>query len=223
MNTLVSALLHWRFYGTAKTVLSQDFERDTVNAIVAAAKQSYPNVPEAKLTETSFTVSIVLELSRLNIAFHDALCTADLTGEHVERLIDHTNWRLIRSSLGPLAKMSKLRGRGPIQMTRSTNRLLWKRIFTNPFMVTEVSTASIVAYDVKRCPMQEYYASQDRANVCRVAACNQDYRMADLWGVKLTRTQTLCNGGSVCDFRFTEKVAEATNSESMTTSYPMTD
>lgn len=61
---------------------------------------------------------------------------------------------------------------------------------------------------VTRCPYQELHrkllSSEDARDYCQGTACNLDYPLAEMWGGRLERTQTLVGGGRYCDFRYVD-------------------
>ena len=53
----------------------------------------------------------------------------------------------------------------------------------------------VVAFDVRRCPVAEYFQSQGLSQVCVDAWCNLDVPLARKWGARLERTGTLAQSG----------------------------
>jgi ubiquinone biosynthesis protein len=60
----------------------------------------------------------------------------------------------------------------------------------------------VVAFDVRRCPVAEYFRAQGLSQVCVDAWCNLDLPLARKWGARLERTGTLAQGAERCDFRW---------------------
>jgi L-2-amino-thiazoline-4-carboxylic acid hydrolase len=58
--------------------------------------------------------------------------------------------------------------------------------------------------DVRRCRYAEFYQALGEPELGFLLVCSADYLMAEGFGprIKLTRTQTLMQGASHCDFRY---------------------
>jgi hypothetical protein len=62
-------------------------------------------------------------------------------------------------------------------------------------------------FNVTRCRYAEFYKELGLADLGYLVHCNRDHAMIDGFNpdLKLTRTQTVMEGASHCDFRFTKK------------------
>jgi L-2-amino-thiazoline-4-carboxylic acid hydrolase len=71
---------------------------------------------------------------------------------------------------------------------------------------TEVKQQSRDAFDidVRRCRYAEFYNALGEPELGFLLVCSADYDMAEGFGadIKLTRTQTIMQGASHCDFRY---------------------
>jgi hypothetical protein len=58
--------------------------------------------------------------------------------------------------------------------------------------------------DVRRCRYAEFYNALGEPELGFLLVCSADYLMAEGFGpeIKLTRTQTIMQGASHCDFRY---------------------
>ena len=58
--------------------------------------------------------------------------------------------------------------------------------------------------DVRRCRYAEFYNALGEPELGFLLVCSADYDMAEGFGpeIKLTRTQTIMQGASHCDFRY---------------------
>ncbi|HWE21707.1 MAG TPA: L-2-amino-thiazoline-4-carboxylic acid hydrolase [Hyphomicrobiaceae bacterium] len=63
------------------------------------------------------------------------------------------------------------------------------------------------AIDVTRCRYAEFYKELDEPELGFLLVCSADFRMAEGFGpdIRLTRTQTIMQGASHCDFRYERK------------------
>jgi hypothetical protein len=70
----------------------------------------------------------------------------------------------------------------------------------------EVKAQSQDAFDldVRRCRYAEFYKALGEPELGFLLVCSADYLMAEGFGpeIKLTRTQTIMQGASYCDFRY---------------------
>ena len=62
-------------------------------------------------------------------------------------------------------------------------------------------------FNVRRCRYAEFYKELGLADLGYLMHCNRDHAMIEGLNpdLKLTRTQTVMEGASHCDFRFTKK------------------
>jgi hypothetical protein len=60
------------------------------------------------------------------------------------------------------------------------------------------------AIDIRRCSYAEFYKELGEPELGFLLVCSADFRVAEGFGgdVKLTRTQTIMQGASHCDFRY---------------------
>ncbi|MFQ5740811.1 MAG: L-2-amino-thiazoline-4-carboxylic acid hydrolase, partial [Acidobacteriota bacterium] len=57
-----------------------------------------------------------------------------------------------------------------------------------------------IYFDMRRCPVAEYFRSSGAADLCVGSWCNLDYGLAEMWGGWLERTGTLAGGDDCCRF-----------------------
>jgi len=64
-----------------------------------------------------------------------------------------------------------------------------------------------LGFHVTRCRYAEFYKELGLADLGYLVHCNRDHAMIDGFNpdLKLSRTQTVMEGASHCDFRFTKK------------------
>lgn len=65
-------------------------------------------------------------------------------------------------------------------------------------------THDAFAFDVKRCAYAEFYKALGEPDLGFLLICTADFAIAEGFGpdIKLTRTQTIMQGASHCDFRY---------------------
>jgi hypothetical protein len=71
-----------------------------------------------------------------------------------------------------------------------------------------------LAFNVTRCRYAEMYHALDLADLGSTLSCQRDFALIEGFNpaVRLTRTQTIMQGASYCDFRFEAPQADATSS-----------
>jgi hypothetical protein len=64
--------------------------------------------------------------------------------------------------------------------------------------------------DIRRCCYAEFYKALGEPDLGFLLVCSADYLMAEGFGpeIKLTRTQTIMQGASHCDFRYRRSRAD---------------
>jgi len=59
-----------------------------------------------------------------------------------------------------------------------------------------------VAFDCVKCPVAEFFASQNASELCVQTFCRLDFPLAETWGGQLERSGTIASGAERCDFRW---------------------
>ncbi|MBL6748913.1 MAG: L-2-amino-thiazoline-4-carboxylic acid hydrolase [Nevskia sp.] len=67
------------------------------------------------------------------------------------------------------------------------------------------------------CPIADYFESQGASDLCVGTWCNLDFALAEMWGGRLERHETLSAGCARCDFRFKGGPAIVTDTREMPT------
>jgi len=77
-------------------------------------------------------------------------------------------------------------------------------------MDTLESTPERLSFNVTRCRYAEMYRSLGIAEVGALLSCNRDFSLVEGFNpdIALTRTQTIMQGASHCDFRFVARPAK---------------
>ncbi|MFD1505712.1 2-amino-thiazoline-4-carboxylic acid hydrolase [Georgenia yuyongxinii] len=79
---------------------------------------------------------------------------------------------------------------------------------------TNVESDDVYSYDVHRCAYAEMYQSMGLAEIGYLLSCVRDFEFIHGYDpdVELTRTQTVMEGASHCDFRYVRRGAVRTGS-----------
>lgn len=150
----------------------------------------------------SFGVDRFLQFMQWDNALYRAMLEHRMPPEQAKQLIEEINWEVFGSGIGASFALSRLRSAKLQTRIQWILDLMFAMIFTNPFHKQAVPSDNGIAFDVVRCPVAEYFQQQGVPELTRAAACNLDYRMAQIWGVTLNRSQTIAAGDACCDFRF---------------------
>lgn len=161
---------------------------------------------QAELRKTrprySFGVNLFLRYMEWDVALYRVLLEQGMSQEQACRLIEDINWEIFGPGTKAAFLLSRLRSANPQTRIQWVLDLLFFVLFTKPFRKQAVPADSSVAFDVVFCPVAAYFQQHRVPELTRYAACNLDHRMAQNWGVKLERSQTIAAGASHCDFRF---------------------
>lgn len=118
------------------------------------------------------------------------------------RLIEEINWAVFGPVTAFSFAASRLRSKHLPTRVKWILDLMFGVIFTSPFRRSAVPSNDAIAFNVTVCPLAQYCREQGVPELTRYAACSLDHRMANNWGVRLMRTQTIADGDPHCDFRF---------------------
>lgn len=173
---------------------------DTTKRIVRAALIRH-KLYKGTRPRYSFGVNILLRHLAWDRALFEAASAEGLSETDAGAVVTDTKWDVF-GPLNTLAyRVSRIRSRANTTRVGWLLDALFRFLFTSPFERTKHSTDGL-AFDVTSCPIARYCQDHNVAHLARYAACDLDYRMAQIWGVQLRRTQTLAAGGACCDFRF---------------------
>ncbi|HEX4947009.1 MAG TPA: L-2-amino-thiazoline-4-carboxylic acid hydrolase [Blastocatellia bacterium] len=161
---------------------------------------------QAELRKTrphhSFGVDHFLRFMEWDNALYRAMQEHGMPPEQSRQMIEEINWEVFGSGTMTTFMLSRLRSSKLQTRIQWVSDLLFFALFTKPFRKQDVPLDNGIAFDVMRCPVAEYFHQQGIPELTRFAACNLDHRMAQQWGVKLERAQTIAAGDARCDFRF---------------------
>ena len=121
-----------------------------------------------------------------------------LIGEIIEKI----NWAIFGPAIKAVSSLSHFRSKRLLTRIEWIVDLMFQFMFTAPFQRHKHSRPNKVAFDVLVCPLAKYFNEQNIPALTSSAACSLDYHMADLWGVTLSRSQTIAQGYPHCDFCF---------------------
>jgi ubiquinone biosynthesis protein len=144
-----------------------------------------------------------MELACMTLSFHRALLAAGIERDYAISLIADFAW-VIYQKWGILPRLiSRLRTRDPVKRMRICLNLFLRFPFNPPgYIFQRLPADDGISFDMRRCPIAEYFQSYEAADVCVGSWCNLDYPLAEMWGGWLERAGTLVEGDDCCSFRF---------------------
>lgn len=189
------------FRRSASKILARETSPGTAARIWEGTKSL-----QAELRSTrprhSLGVNVLLRYFEWDCALFLAAKQEGLSGEAAGRLVEEINWGVFGPAIALSFSASRLRSKHLRTRVKWIVDLMFGVVFTSPFQRTTLPSTRDVAFDVTVCPLAEYFRDRGVPELTRYAACSLDDRMAEVWGVRLARTQTIAEGHSLCDFRF---------------------
>jgi hypothetical protein len=108
----------------------------------------------------SLGVTLVLRLFEWDRALYGALLESGVPSDDAGRWIADINWAILGPSTALNFSLSRVRSRDLRTRVQSVVDLLFAVVFTAPFRRIVHPARDEVAFDVTRCPLAEYFASQ---------------------------------------------------------------
>ncbi len=196
------SFLKWIFSKAVKKTLLAEFENENIVRLLNTLWNLHEEIPESPTKDESRSVGLLLSSARKSIALYRAFLEMGISDETAKKYIEKVNWELGKYLGAPIYSLSRISGKNPVRRINWINDALWRFLFTEPFKRAPVESDADVAFNITRCPFQEYYKSQNLLELCEFASCSQDHLLAKAWHSKFQRKQTLASGGDYCDFRF---------------------
>lgn len=140
----------------------------------------------------------------LILAMHETLLRHGVAAAESHRLIYDIGWSVYRQMAEPPLLIASAFTRDPRKRLKLATDLFRSFPFGSPsYQWRDVpSSDGAVAFDCVKCPVAEFFASQDASELCVQTFCRLDFPLAQTWGGKLNRTGTIASGAERCDFRW---------------------
>jgi hypothetical protein len=182
------------------------FTREEVKRILAESWRNFealaPSLPRERTVGSRMNVT----LAGATVSIYEALLAAGIEKEEAIRLIADLGWTIYAKWGATALFIARLRTRDPAKRLRTCINLFLRFPFNPPgYVVEHLPADGAVAFNIRRCPVAEYFRSRDLPELCVGAWCNQDYALAEMWEGGLERRGTLASGAECCDFRFTSR------------------
>lgn len=163
-------------------------------------EQQRPRLPR----ERGLGARAMVHFAALTAGFYRALVAQRTSEEDARRLTATVTWLVYEKMAAVPWGLARLTRRTPYGRLQRATRAFRRFPFGAPGydMVDIPSDPDVVAFDVRRCPVAEYFRAEGLPQVCVDAWCNLDVPLATQWGARLERSGTLAQGAGRCDFRW---------------------
>lgn len=154
-------------------------------------------------SERTLGARVNLRLASATIAAYRALLDEGIEEADARGLIADIVWAVYEKMGRAAWSLSRLAAGHPAQRLRISTQIARRFPFGPPsYLMEDVKDGDAVAFDVRRCPIAEYFIASGLPELCIDTWCNQDYALAEMWESRLVRSGTLASGGDRCDFRW---------------------
>lgn len=197
-------LIRWSLVSPARAALEDRFSDADVHAVVNDAFADYERARESLPDEDQVGPRLMIHLAALTAGFHRALVARGLEPTDARRRTGLVTAAVYERMGGVPWALSRLHGKEPRARLEAATNLFRRFPFSAPGyeMVDVPAPDDVVAFDVRRCPVAEYLRAEGLAELCVETWCGLDFALAERWGARLERPQTLAGGGDRCDFRW---------------------
>jgi ubiquinone biosynthesis protein len=190
---------------TALPQLSRRFGANggaVLDRIWKRARERWPTLPR----QTTMGGSIMVRLAAVTAAAYETFMADGATPEEATRTVYDIAWAIYRkmgSAAWAVSGVAAKDNAGRMRVATVAFR-------TFPFSAPSYEwrdvpgPKGVVGFDCLRCPVAEYFKTQQLSELCVRTWCALDFPLAEtLWHSKLERSGSIAGGKSHCDFRWT--------------------
>jgi ubiquinone biosynthesis protein len=172
--------------------------------------QLVPSIPK----EPTWGGRLMVRLAACAVSLYRALVQMNIPGEEAARLVSAAAWLVYEKMALPPRVLAALLTRDPLRRLKvATDLFRWFPFGPPADRMEDVSAeAGVVAFDVLRCPVAEFFRRVGQPELCVSTFCQLDFPLAKAWGGTLERTSTIAAGAERCDFRWRVQVQAPTSS-----------
>ncbi len=193
---------------TYKT-LQDKFPKTQIDELVHTAWQRYAELAPDLLDAGTPTARLIIKLACAFLALYEALLNVGVKEDQAHEMISDIAWYTWTGGWLKIIwvlqyRLSRLISRSPKERLQWTLDLLWRYVFTIPpwDKIDLPSNDGVLALNVTRCPVAEYFGSIGHQKLCVSAFCSMDTKVTEIWNVELQRSGLLATGAPCCDFRY---------------------
>lgn len=190
------------------------FTRTDIDRLLDAAWATFDRRSPQLPGESTLGARQNVVLACLTLSMLEALTADGVERDYAIELIGDTCWK-VYEQWGQIPRIiTRLISRDPAKRMRISVEMFLRYPFNRPgYGYTDVPEPQGRALNMLRCPVAEYLASQNAADLCLATWCNLDYPLAHMWGGQLERHGTLAAGAKRCDFRFRAAATDHTRAQ----------
>ena len=196
-----------------KRVLAKRYDKEQVSRIMTRMWEDYalqiPKIPRQKTLGSS----LVIRFNAMAIATYRALLAEGIRPDDARKDVYLFAWSNYKLSSGLAWLLTSYSG-SRLMHTHRAMKLFRRMSFPSPDFGWEEMTPSAtrVGFNCTKCPIAEYWASQNLSDVCVESICSLDNQLSKQWGVRFVLSNTIAGGSNHCDFRW-GKTIELSNQE----------
>ena len=149
-------------------------------------------------------LNMVMRQMEWNCALYRALTDHGMSHDKAGALVQAVGSAVYRTLADTWFRGSRLRGGDHAARVKWLFGIMTRYFFAPPFVHRHLppEPGEVVAFDVTRCPLADYFMDQGVPELTPYAACRLDFAVARAYHVELHRTQTIADGSGYCDFRW---------------------
>ena len=173
-------------------------------AVASAAEREYGAIHSSLPESSTVGASVMVHLAAMTLAYYKAVVSVGVESPRARCLVAKINWAVYEGLTSLPWALTRIGGDDALVRTKRAMDMFMVFPYASPgYEMEYVDTDEhVVGFDVRRCPVAEFFASYGLSELCTEAFCDLDDPLADRWGVRLERRLTLATGGARCTFRF---------------------
>lgn len=179
------------------------FNRAEVDRLLENAWRNFDQLAPTVPREPTVGNRMNMMLACMSLSFFRALQTVGVERGYAIELFADAVWK-VYEKWGVLPRfIARILTRDPVKRMRICVNMFLRFPFNPPgYIYSRLPSNDGIYFDMRRCPVAEYFRSSGAADLCVGSWCNLDYGLAEMWGGWLERTGTLAGGDDCCRFRF---------------------
>ncbi len=188
----------------AEVVLKGTSVSGSVAEIMKQSWDRYYELEPSVAIQPTLGAVFTTHAAALILAMHETLLRHGIAATESHRLIYAIGWSVYRQMAEPPLLIASAFTRDPRKRLKLATDLFRSFPFGAPsYGWRDVSSSDgAIAFDCVKCPVAEFFASQDASELCVQTFCRLDFPLAETWGGHLERTGTIASGAQRCDFRW---------------------
>lgn len=194
---------------TARPVLCERFGTGgsaILDRIWNRAEERWATLPR----QSSLGATITVRLAAVTAAAYETFVAEDATEEEATRTVYDIAWAVYRKMGSAAWALSAVAGPDDADRMRVATVAFRTFPFSAPsYEWKDVpSPSGVVGFDCLKCPVADYFKTQQLSELCVRTWCALDFPLAeDVWHANLDRSGSIAGGQSHCDFRWTARRA----------------